>query len=210
MHLSAILKELKIACNNLRNQVSYRKALWTGRFKLKKEVMTKFVKYLAVIALSVSVAAIAGEKKAECANQKQLTLKIDGAACEATCAKLDKALTRLDGVKAESCSKSHLTKVTYDSTKVKPGQVFAAFKKAGVKIEGQQIELAVKGMACGACSTKVNKALTKVKGVLEGEACHKGKKATVLFDPAKVKAKQVVAAINKTGFTVVEDAPQAN
>lgn len=177
--------------------------------------MTKFVKYLAVIALTVSVAAVAGEKKkaekkAECANQKQLTLKIDGAACEATCAELDKALTRLDGVKAESCSKSHLTKVTYDSTKVKPGQVFAAFKKAGVKIEGQQIEVAIKGLACGACSSKVNKALTKVKGVLNGEACHKSKKATVLFDPAKVKAKQVVAAINKTGFTVVEDAPQAN
>ena len=180
-------------------------------FKLNK-VMTKFVKYLAAIALTVSAAAIAGEKekKAECANQKQLTLKIDGAACETACAKLDKALTRLDGVKAESCSKSHLTKVTYDSTKVKPGQVFAAFKKAGVKIEGQQIELAVKGMACGACSSKINKALTKVKGVLEGEACHKSKKATVLFDPAKVKSEQVVAAINKTGFTVVEDAPQAN
>ena len=56
-------------------------------FKLDK-VMTKFVKYLAVIALTVSAAAIAGEKekKAECANQKQLTLKIDGAACETACA----------------------------------------------------------------------------------------------------------------------------
>ena len=190
--------------------MSYSKSPKDGAFSKLKKVMTKFVKYLAVIALTVSVAAVAGEKKAECANQKQLTLKIDGAACKATCAKLDKALTRLDGVKAESCSKSHLTKVTYDSTKVKPGQVFAAFKKAGVKIEGQQIELAVKGLACGACSSKVNKALTKVKGVLDGETCHKSKKATVLFDPAKVKSKQIVAAINETGFTVVEDAPQAN
>ena len=182
--------------------------------------MIKFVKYLTAIALLASVSTVAGEKeakvatKAECAasecTQKQLTLKIDGAACDATCAALDKVLTSLEGVKAESCSKSHVTKVSYDSAKVKPEQVFAAFKKAGVKVEGQQIELAVNGMACGSCSTKVSKALTKLDGVLNGSACHQSKKATVLFDPSKVKSEQIVAAINSTGFKVGEAAPQTN
>jgi len=173
--------------------------------------MIKFVKYLAAIALMASISVVAGEEKAaQCSSQKQLTLKIDGAACEATCAALDKVLTGLEGVKAESCSKSHLTKVTYDSTKVKAEQVFAAFKKAGVKVEGQQIELAVNGMACSSCSTKVNKALTKLDGVLNGAACHQSKKATVLFDPSKVKSEQIVAAINSTGFKVASDAPLAN
>lgn len=181
--------------------------------------MIKFVKYLTAIALLASVSATAGEAKkgekaaacaaAEC-TQKQLTLKIDGAACEATCAALDKVLTSLDGVTAQSCSQSHVTKVSYDSAKVKPEQVFAAFKKAGVKVEGQQIELAVNGMACGSCSTKLSKALTKLDGVLTGSACHQSKKATVLFDPAKLKSEQIVAAINKTGFKVADNAPAAN
>lgn len=179
--------------------------------------MIKFVKYLSAIALMASMSVVAGEEKAAasakeatCSSQKQLTLKIDSAACEATCAALDKVLTSLEGVKAESCSTSHLTKVTYDGTKVKSDQVFAAFKKAGVKVEGQQIQLAVNGMACSSCSTKVGKALTKLDGVLNGAACHESKKATVLFDPSKVKADQIVAAINATGFKVAEDAPQAN
>ncbi len=181
--------------------------------------MIKFVKYLTAIALLASVSATAGEgKKAETAaacakaecTQKQLTLKIDGAACEATCASLDKVLASLEGVKAESCSKSHITKVSYDSAKVKPEQVFAAFKKAGVKVEGQQIELAVNGMACGSCSTKLSKALTKLDGVLNGSACHQSKKATVLFDPAKLKSEQIVAAITKSGFKVADPAPAAN
>lgn len=173
--------------------------------------MIKFVKYLSAIALMASMSVVAGEEKAAaCTSQKQLTLKIDSAACEATCASLDKVLTSLEGVKAESCSTSHLTKVTYDATKVKTEEVFAAFKKAGVKVEGQQIQLAVNGMACGACSTKVGKALTKLDGVLNGAACHESKKATVLFDPSKVKADQIVAAINATGFKVAADAPQAN
>ena len=110
----------------------------------------------------------------------------------------------------QSCSQSHVTKVSYDSAKVKPEQVFAAFKKAGVKVEGQQIELAVNGMACGSCSTKLSKALTKLDGVLTGSACHQSKKATVLFDPAKLKSEQIVAAINKTGFKVADNAPAAN
>ena len=100
--------------------------------------------------------------------------------------------------------------MSYDSTKVKADQVFAAFKKAGVKVEGQQIELAVNGMACNSCSSKVSKALTKLDGVLNGAACHESKKATVLFDPSKVKSEQIVAAINSTGFKVASDAPQAN
>lgn len=176
--------------------------------------MIKFVKYLTAIALMASISVAAGEEKdAACekaCTSKALTLKIDSAACSETCANLDKVLTSLEGVKAETCSSSHLTKVTYDSAKVKPEQVFAAFKKAGVKVEGQQVQLAVKGMACGSCSGKVSKALTKLDGVLNGSACHQSKKATVLFDPAKVKSEQIVAAINATGFKVVDDAPKAN
>ena len=173
--------------------------------------MIKFVKYLTAVALMASMSVVAGEEKAsQCSNTKQLTLKIDSAACAATCAELDKVLTSLKGVKAESCSQSHLTKVTYDSSKVKSDQVFAAFKKAGVKVAGQQLQLAVKGMACNSCSTKVNKALTKLDGVLNGAACHQSKKATVLFDPSKVKSEQIVAAINSTGFKVTDNAPKAN
>ncbi len=172
--------------------------------------MIKFVKYLTAVALMASMSLSAGEEKAAVCTQKQLTFKIDGAACEASCAQLDKVLTALEGVKAESCSQSHLTKVTYDSAKVKPEQVVAAFTAAGVKLEGQQIELAVNGMACGSCSSKVSKALTKLDGVVNGSACHQSKKATVLFDPAKVKSEQIVAAINKTGFKVAQDAPAAN
>ena len=86
--------------------------------------MIKFVKYLTAVALMASMSVVAGEEKAsQCSNTKQLTLKIDSAACAATCAELDKVLTSLKGVKAESCSQSHLTKVTYDSSKVKSDQL---------------------------------------------------------------------------------------
>ncbi len=142
------------------------------------------------------------KEKAECKNVKTLTFKVDGTNCTESCGKLDKILTSLDGVvKSASCSKSHLTKVYYDSTKVKPALVLASIKKAGYKVEGQQLDVAVKGMACKACSSKVGKVLTSLDGVINGSACHESNKAAVLFDPEKVKEEQIIAAINSSGFT---------
>ncbi len=145
--------------------------------------------------------AIGKEAKAECASAKTLTYKVGGADCEVSCGKLVKTLTSLEGVsKAESCSKSHLTKISYDASKVKSCDIAAAIKKAGFKVEGQQVSLPVEGMACGACSSKVGKVLTSLDGVINGSACHESKKATVLFNPEKLDAKKIAAAINTTGF----------
>jgi copper ion binding protein len=145
--------------------------------------------------------AVGEEAKAECASAKTLTYKVGGAACEESCSKLVKTLTSLDGVsKAESCSKTHMTKISYDASKVKSCDISAAIKKAGYKVEGQQVSLPVKGMACGACSSKVGKVLTSLDGVINGSACHESNKATVLFNPEKLDAKKIAAAINTTGF----------
>lgn len=147
-----------------------------------------------------SKTAVGEKAKAEC-TQKTLTFKVGGAACEESCGNLVKTLTSIKGISsAESCSKSSMTKISYDPAQLKTEQIAAAIKKAGYKIEGQQVSLPVEGMACAACSTKVGKTLTSLDGVISGSACHESKKATVLYDPAKVKEQQIVAAITGAGF----------
>jgi copper ion binding protein len=144
--------------------------------------------------------AVGEQAKSEC-SQKTLTFKVGGAACEESCGNLVKTLTSIKGISAaESCSKSSMTKISYDPATVKSEQIAAAILKAGYKVEGQQVSLPVEGMACQACSTKVGKTLTSLEGVISGSACHESKKATVLYDPAKVKEQQIVAAINGAGF----------
>jgi copper chaperone CopZ len=147
-----------------------------------------------------SKTAVGEKAEAEC-SQKTLTFKVGGAVCEESCGNLVKTLTSIKGISAaESCSESSMTKISYDPAKVKTAQIAAAIKKAGYKIEGQQVSLPVEGMAYEACSTKVGKTLTSLDGVISGSACHERKKATVLYDPAKVKAEQLIAAINGAGF----------
>ena len=118
---------------------------------------------------------------------------------------VEKALKGLDGVAAAStCSESKFTKVSYDGQKVCTDKIMAALAKAGYKVETQRVTYAVDGMACGACASKVSKALSQIKGVSDAKVCHEAKQAVVDFDPAQVNAQKVLAAIDATGFKATE------
>lgn len=164
-------------------------------------------KKAAVEKKAVKVEAVKTAKKQAAAKTKKLAsaeYKVKGLSCGACEKKLTTALTKLDGVaKPTACSKSNTTKFSFDPKKIKKAQLVAAIEKAGYKVEAEVLNVKVNGLACGACSSKVGKTLTSLKGVKSQEVCHESKKAVVAFDPKKVSSKEVIAAIDKTGFKVV-------
>lgn len=116
-------------------------------------------------------------------------------------AEIQKSLASLDGVTSvETCSDSKFTKVAYSKDKVCSDKVMAALKASGHRIEAQRITYAVDGMACGACESKVAKALAKVKGISETHVCSESKQAVVDFNPNKVSADAILAALDSAGF----------
>jgi Cu+-exporting ATPase len=124
--------------------------------------------------------------------------------CEACETKLTKALAAIDGVtEPAACAQSKTAKLAYNPKKVKDQQVIAAINKAGFKVADETVTVKVDGMTCGACSDKVSQKLASVKGVKDQKVCHDSKQAVVTFDPAKVSQKDVLAAIDATGFKTV-------
>lgn len=84
-----------------------------------------------------------------------------------------------------------------------PLATFAGDAPAKAKLaDGQQrVELAVSGMSCGSCCTKVETAVKELDGVVDVTADYKAGKATVTFVKDKVSVDKIVAAINeKTSF----------
>ncbi len=49
--------------------------------------------------------------------------------------------------------------------------------------KGKQIELTVRGMTCGHCEMRVNKALTGIEGVAKAEASHEKEQAVITLEP---------------------------
>ncbi len=60
----------------------------------------------------------------------------------------------------------------------------------------------VKGMTCMGCVSKVKKAALSVDGVLDCDVSLKDGVAKVSYDPEKVNEKQILAALQKTDYTV--------
>ncbi len=73
--------------------------------------------------------------------------------------------------------------------------------------EGQsRVVIPVKGMTCGACASSIKRAVKKLDGVISVEVDHEGGTATVVRQDDMVTVRQIVEAINKTGFRAKEPA----
>jgi copper chaperone CopZ len=61
-------------------------------------------------------------------------------------------------------------------------------------------EIKVQGMTCGSCVVAVKKALTDTKGVKTADVSIEKGLATVVYEESQVAEKQLIEAVNKSGF----------
>jgi mercuric ion binding protein len=71
---------------------------------------------------------------------------------------------------------------------------------AALAAEPKTATLDVPSMFCSLCQISVRKALERVPGVLEAKADNNLKRAEVKYDPQKVSADELAAALGKAGF----------
>ena len=74
--------------------------------------------------------------------------------------------------------------------------------QAGDAKEGQtDVTLAIEGMTCGACCTKVETAVDGLDGVVAAKADYEAGSATITYVKGEITIDEIVAAINeKTSF----------
>lgn len=118
---------------------------------------------------------------------------------------ISQTLGKVEGISsADTCSESKFTKIAFDKEKVCSTKIMAALKDAGYKVQAQRVTYAVDGLACGACTDKVTKALSKLKGVSDAKVCSESKQAVVDFNPSKVSTDKILATLDATGFKASE------
>ena len=88
-------------------------------------------------------------------------------------------------------------KVFYPKPQIKAATVATIDNK-------QQVKFTVQGMTCEGCEEHVNNELSKLNGVLTYKTSYANKSSLVTFDKTKVDIKTIIAAINKTSYTVKE------
>ena len=69
----------------------------------------------------------------------------------------------------------------------------------------KKITLDVNGMTCASCEHHIENEVIKLSGVSSVKASYASKSATVEYNPQQVDREKIIAAINKTGYTVAQN-----
>ena len=130
-------------------------------------------------------------------------LPIEGMTCAACAARIEKQLNKLPGVSAAVNFASERARVEFDAGTVSAPQLVATIEKAGFKVPPQSLDLALSGMTCAACATRIEAVLNKLPGV-EASVNFASEKANIRFVPGQADAESLIAAVRRAGYDARE------
>jgi Cu+-exporting ATPase len=92
---------------------------------------------------------------------------VEGMSCASCVARVEKALSRVEGVSGASVNLATKTAtVMADPERTGPERLISAIRDTGYEVPVQRTEFPVEGMHCASCVSRVEKALASVPGVL--------------------------------------------
>ncbi|MCC6607306.1 MAG: copper-translocating P-type ATPase [Anaerolineae bacterium] len=143
--------------------------------------------------------------------EKQITLPVLGMTCANCVAAVERNSKKVEGVTGATVNfANEKVTFTYDPAVVKGRDVTTAViervKRAGYEIPTATLELPLLGMTCANCASNIERALNKVDGVLSATVNYANEKAAVTYATGAVSRAEMVAAVRRAGYDVVESA----
>ncbi len=137
---------------------------------------------------------------------KQITMPVIGMTCANCVAAVERSSKKVEGVSDAVVNfGTEKVTVTYDPAVAKPEAVIERIKRAGYDVPVATVELPITGMTCANCVSTVERTLNKkVPGILEANVNFATEKATVRYIPGTVTRADMVAAIERAGYGVVQ------
>ncbi len=122
---------------------------------------------------------------------------------------VEKAVGKLSGVSEANVNLAQeKLSVKFDDSVITPKEIEEAVSKAGYKAEEikdiRKVTIPIEGMTCAACVRAVERALTKVPGVIKAQVNLATEKAAIEYDGEVVRLSQLRQAINNAGYKALD------
>lgn len=142
-------------------------------------------------------------------SEQQLTFPVIGMTCANCVAAVERNSKKVKGVTNTVVNfASEKVTITYDpdvvNVKELTNDLITRVKKAGYQIPTASLELPLVGMTCANCANTIERALNKVDGVIEATVNFASERAAITYAPGTTSREQLVAAVRKAGYDVVE------
>ncbi len=136
--------------------------------------------------------------------KEQMTVDITGMTCASCSTRIEKVLNKMDGVEATVNLAMENASVQYDKEKIKPDVIFNKINDLGYGVRNNKMDLDVFGMTCAACSTRIEKVLNKMDGMVSATVNLATESASVEFNSAVLSIDQIIAKIQNLGYDAKE------
>jgi Cu+-exporting ATPase len=134
---------------------------------------------------------------------------VEGMTCASCVARVEKALSRVEGVSRASVNlAANTATVMADPEKTRMATLVSAIRDTGYEVPVQKTEFPVEGMTCASCVARVGKALLSVSGVLSASVNLATRTGTVEFLPGVADMGALRVAIERVGYTIPEIRPE--
>ncbi|TAN50763.1 MAG: heavy metal translocating P-type ATPase, partial [Rhodospirillales bacterium] len=134
----------------------------------------------------------------------QLNLPVRGMTCAACSTRLEKVLGRLPGMdRAQVNLAGENAELSFDAAQLTPARLVEAIGKAGFSVPTEVFDLAVSGMTCAACSTRLEKVLTRHPGVSSASVNLATERARIEAPAGAVPLESLLKAVDKAGFKAI-------
>lgn len=132
------------------------------------------------------------------------TLKIDGMTCAACANRIEKGLSKIEGVeKANVNFALENSTITYDPEKTNVEEFTDRIKKLGYSVIQDKVEFDVSGMTCAACATRIEKRINKMDAVSKATVNFALETLTVDYDGSQTTPNEMMATVKKMGYELI-------
>lgn len=135
------------------------------------------------------------------ANLARIDISVRGMTCAACASRIEKALTKIEGVsKANVNLALEKAAVEYNPAHTGIKEIIEKIEDTGYEVVTDRVEIRLTGMTCAACSTRIEKKLNTLPGVLRAAVNLATEKASVLFFPGIIDTQSFIEAIKNMGY----------
>ena len=137
--------------------------------------------------------------------EKQITVPVLGMTCANCVASVERNAKKVEGVSDAVVNfASEKVTLTYDPALTDTQAVIDRIHRAGYEVPTATVELPLIGMTCANCAGNIQRALQKVDGTLDINVNYATEKASVEYIVGATNRAEMVAAVRKAGYDVVE------
>lgn len=136
---------------------------------------------------------------------QEIDLPVTGMTCASCVRNVERALKKTEGVTAANVNiATERAHISFDPAQVDVKQMIEHIASAGYGVAQATLELPITGMTCASCVRNVERAISKQPGILSVNVNLATERASVTYVPGSVRRTDIVKAIQKAGYGVLE------